>query len=255
MRHGFIGFGNLGQAIYIGLKSNKKNNFIYFANSKKDFENIEFSETLEDLIKKSDYIWLCVKPKNVKEVFREIKKIADYRKILRNKIFISVVAGLKINNVQKELFKELQVVRLMPNIQIQNKQSITGFYSTINNPNTNNLKKELLKVGLLMEIAEEYFDTFTALFGSGTAFILEILNSIYNLKNKFKSKIDEKIFLRLFQNTINNLENLDSIPEIVGKITSKGGTTEAGLKYFKKKKLNKHIQQIFLEAEKKSKKM
>lgn len=254
MRHGFIGFGNLGQAIYTGLKGNLQNSFIYYSRSKKKIK-IEYSDSLEKLFIKSEHIWLCVKPKDVKEIFQNIRKIKNWEKILADKIFISVVAGLQTKKIQTELSKNLEIVRLMPNIQIQDKQSITGFFSNSKSKKIKKLKKELVSLGLVIEITEKEFDIFTALFGSGPAFILEILNSIYTLKNKFKTEVKSEAFLKLFQNTVNSLKDLENAKEIIGKITSKGGTTEAGLKYFKKKKLDKIVQNVFFEATKKSAKL
>lgn len=252
MKHGFIGFGNLGQAIYLGLKNNKTNSFTYYSRKNKNL-TINFSKNLENLLANSEYVWLCVKPKDVREIFQEIIKINNYQKYLKNKIFISVVAGLETRKIQRELFANLNIVRLMPNIQIKNRKSLTAFYTKIQNKKTILLEKELLKVGEIVKINEKEFDLFTAIFGSGPAFLLEIFNSVLNLKNKFETNIDSEIFLKLFQNTFNNLDNVEEINKLIQKITSKGGTTEAGLKYFKKKKLDRYIQNIFLEAEKKSK--
>ena len=253
MKYGFIGFGNLAKAIYEGSKENKEINFAYIDKTNK-FKNIKKLKGMKELVSFSDVIWLCIKPQNLSEVLENLKKID-----LTGKIIISPVAGKSISFIEASLNKNVAIIRIMPNLAIAYRKSVTA-YCTNNRKNIleEKVKKNLSKLGKVVELPEKSFDLFTAIFGSGPAFILEILKVFEDKIDKLKIKEIESmdLLLELIFGTLTYLkENKDqkTISELVERITSKGGTTEAGLKSFKKNNLNKSLENIIISAQKRSK--
>ena len=70
----------------------------------------------------------------------------------------------------------------------------------------------------------------------------------------FADDESKKILIQLISGTNTYLEkNGNDIGELVERITSKGGTTEAGLAFFRENKINKLLEEVITQAEKKSK--
>ena len=260
MKYGFIGFGNLAKAIWEGLKEDKEIEFAYVDPSTKielgalqvKNERIKSFKNIKELVAFSDVIWLCIKPQNLVEVLDELKNIN-----LDGKIFVSPVAGKSISFIENSLGKKVVMMRIMPNLAIAYGKSVTAYcVNEENNIFVEKIKKDLSRLGKAVELPEEKFDLFTAIFGSGPAFLLEVLKV-------FKEKIDElgiegneakDLLVELALGTTTYLEkNENEIGELIEKITSKAGVTEAGLKSFKENNLDKLLAEVIISAQKKSK--
>ena len=254
MKHGFIGFGNIARAIHKGLESENCNSFMYLSKSNK-YKNVKSTNSLEKLVQFSDIIWICIKPNILPEILEKLKKTN-----LKKKTIVSVVAGKKIDFLENYLGNHTSIVRIMPNLAIQYNESVTAFCANSKNKTIEKIKEEVNKMGIICEIDESKFDLFTALYGSGPAFLLEIIN-IFKL-NSFElglseNKINEMIIglLKGSQKYLSNNLKSKTIDELIGKITSKGGTTEAGLKTFKENEIDKLINEVIISAKDKAKKL
>ncbi len=251
MKHGFIGFGNMAKAIHKGLKKNKKNNFKYISKSSK-YKDIELVSSINELVEFSDVIWLCVKPQIIPEI---LTKLANEN--FENKLIVSIIAGKKISFIESYLNNDVSIVRVMPNLAIEYGESVTAFCANCDNEIVHNVKTEIKKMGVIAEINEEDFDLFTALYGSGPAFILEVLDTFKFRTEELgvsEDKVNEMI-INLLSGTKKYLEKNcydNSIEELIKKITSKGGTTEAGLKTFKKNKISQSLSEVITSAKNRS---
>ena len=67
------------------------------------------AKTNDDLIKNSDAILLCVKPQDM------ISLTDSFNKERSSKLFISIAAGIKIDDLEKSLKNDDRVIRVMPN--------------------------------------------------------------------------------------------------------------------------------------------
>ncbi len=112
---GFIGMGNMGKALLNGaLKSNSADKFIFSDKYVTDEVAQTIGVTKADdnisCVKAAKYIFLAVKPQFFKEVAEEIK---DY--ISKDKVIVSIMAGLTIDTINKSLGGNARVIRVMPN--------------------------------------------------------------------------------------------------------------------------------------------
>ena len=254
MKYGFIGFGNLAKAIYQGLKGDQNIYFAFFDINNQQIDSIKSFNSLEELSSFADVVWVCVKPQNLVEVLEEIKNYD-----LTGKVIVSPVAGKSINFFENYFGNDKTIVRIMPNLAMAYEKSVTAFCANHENENTILVKNNLAKLGQVVSITEEQFDLFTAIFGSGPAFILKTLEV-------FKERavllgIDEKrtneLLLELIYGTTAYLENNQdkSIDELVQNIASRGGVTEAGLNSFKENNIAKLLDEVLENAQNKSKEM
>ena len=255
MKYGFIGFGNLAQAIYAGLKDNKEVNFAYFDKFSKESE-AQFLSSLDKLISFSDVIWLCVKPQNVVEILEQLKSFD-----LKDKVIVSPVGGKSISFLEEFLGKDVSIIRIMPNLAVSYKKSVTAYcINDKKNSLTEIVKNDLGKLGKAVELSEEKFDLFTPIFGSGPAFILEFLKVFKNRMVNLEIPEDQSngLLVELLLGTaayFDKNKTEKSISELIQNVASKGGITEAGLNYFRNNKLDESIEGVLIAAEKKSQEM
>jgi len=149
----------------------------------------------------------------------------------------------------------------MPNLSIKYGQSITAVYSN------KIVTKEKIKVsdffgffGTIVWLKkEEDIDFFTAFFGGGPAFISLILEQLQNILKKRKIKEIDSNFLvfKLIENTLNYIKKEKiSFLGLIKRVASKGGTTQEGLNFLKKRsQLNLLLSKAIRKAELKSLKM
>jgi pyrroline-5-carboxylate reductase len=254
-RQGFIGFGNLTKAVYRGLKEERELSFSYFARSKKE-EPIPFYEKLDDLVAVSDVLWLGVKPQDLGGILEQLKYCP-----LHGKTIVSPVAGKSISYIERYLGKDQLIIRIMPNLAMAYKKSVTSF--TSNRPDDEKAKEIYMllgKLGKVVELEEEGFDLFTSVFGSGPAFILAFIQIFKDKMQEFNlpGPLLDELLLELTQGTTlyfaQNQKDY-SIEELIRNITSKGGTTQAGLEYFRNQQIGKHFEGVLDAARRRSEEM
>lgn len=248
MKQGFIGFGNLAKAVYLGLKEEKNIEFSYYSRSIKDID-IHFHKTLEQLVSEVDIIWITVKPQDLGSVLENLRHLN-----LNNKTIVSPVAGKSIAYIEKYLGEDQHIVRIMPNLAMAYKASVTAFHT--NHPDqedTEKIFKLLEKLGKAIKLEENQFDLFTSLFGSGPAFILAFIQIFKDKLKEFNlpGTLPDELLLELTRGTtlyfMQNQKDY-SIEELIKNITSKGGTTQAGLDYFLEHEIGKHFEGVLNAA-------
>lgn len=249
-RIGIIGFGNMGQAIVMQLKSAYK---IYVFDKDKEKLNyladIDTANDSVDLLSKVDVVILAVKPQDFEAVLNEIKGH------IKNKLIISIAAGITISYIAN-IIDIARIVRAMPNIAVKTGNGVTclakgEFASEEDFDFAENLFDYL---GETIRIDEKMMDAATAVSASGPGFCYDMCES----QGVGTSNIDEfkkfvrEIFVPLLKaaaqsagfspkeaeflsvNTGNGCSSLLvgtklSVSELKKQVTSKGGTTAAGL--------------------------
>ena len=108
MKIGFIGAGNMAKAILTGMYNSKivDKNDVFVSNRtsekldliKKDFSYNVSIDNLYVLKNAKDVVFICVKPQIFDTIFTDIKK-----KISKNQLIVSIMAGKTIAYLQKSL--------------------------------------------------------------------------------------------------------------------------------------------------------
>ena len=119
MKYGFIGSGNMSEAIIAGMiKSGKYNSKDINVSSRnmntllnfKTRYNINDLSSNKELAKLSDIIIIAVKPNMYDIVLKEIKD-----EITDEKVIVNIAAGKNISDIKKHFDKNIKVIRVMPN--------------------------------------------------------------------------------------------------------------------------------------------
>lgn len=186
-----------------------------------------------DFIKKSDLIILAVKPQDVGDLFEKIKPYIDPQQVV-----LSIMAGVKIASIVNGLGTQ-KVVRAMPNLPAQIGVGMTVFTSS-----QEVTRIELVTVQNLINATgkaiyvenEDMIDAATAVSGSGPAYVFYFMQGLIESAEQmgFNKAESELLSYQTFRGAVELFNKFDfSCEEWIGKVMSKGGTTEAAFNVFK----------------------
>lgn len=235
-RIAIIGGGNLGSAIAEGLLKSKFNDASEIIITKRNLstlhllkeKGVEISDNNSDAVRKSDVIILAVKPFQVEDVLTGIKNELDNKKI-----FISVVTGAVINDMENIIQEKIPVFRAMPNTAIAIRQSMTCICSS--NAEQEDIKyvNELFKnLGEVVTIDEKLMEAATVMGACGIAYALRFIRA--NIQGGIEIGFDAVTASIIAAQTIKGSAELliqtGNHPEQeIDKVTTPKGCTIAGL--------------------------
>ncbi len=263
-RIGFIGAGNMGEALIRGLLESKaahramvaaydtnQSRCKYIASKYK----IKQAESNMSLVRQSDIVIIAVKPQDMESALREI-----CWDITSGKLIISAAAGIATSYIENKLKKGIPVIRSMPNTPAFIRAGVTGIckgrYATQKDMNI--AKAVFSAVGDVVTVKENLMNAVTAISGSGPGYYMYIIEAF--IVASMEMGLTWNTALKLVSGTALGsarllVEGKMSPSELREQVTSKGGTTEAALKLFQKKKLSQIIVDGALAAEKRGKQL
>jgi len=263
---GFLGAGNMAEAIIKGVIDAKiyKSKDIIITDIR-----IQQAETIRNkykvivfhsnpqLAKSVDILVLSVKPQGMPFALRQIKD-----SVRKNLLIVSIAAGVTTKKIQKVL-GNVAVVRVMPNTPALIGQGAAAIYATKNaKAKVGAVKQIFSAVGLAVEVSDEkLLDAVTAVSGSGPAYFFLLMEEMIKTAQKLGLKKDlaERIVLQTAKGA--GLLAAEAIkagqtPDILRKIvTSPGGTTEAAMKVFLKRKFEKTVLEALRAAANRSRQL
>jgi pyrroline-5-carboxylate reductase len=196
-------------------------------------------KTWADLPKtfKPDYVVIAVKPQEIGAVYPKIKK---YKATV-----ISIAAGISINAIAAGVGNK-PIIRAMPNLPATIGKGITGAFAS---PKVSASQKQaagkLLKAtGKLVWVeGEDDIDSVTAISGSGPAYVFLFMQHMVQAGVYLGLDIADakKLVLETFKGASYLAEKEESLADLITKVASKGGTTEAALKVFLNKDILKSV--------------
>jgi pyrroline-5-carboxylate reductase len=235
---GFIGTGNMGEALIAGIlkaKFIRPDQVMVFDS---DGERLRFIQKKYGIKKASsnrhlcsqcDPILLCVKPQSMKEVIEEISESLDASKLL-----ISIAAGVPLYVIEAYARKQLRLIRVMPNIAVLVQEGASAI-APGNLATDADLKfaKDIFDcVGKSITINESLMDAVTGLSGSGPAYVFLIIEALTEAGVHLGMTRTEALMLttQTVMGSVKLLLETGEHPALLReKVTSPGGTTAAGL--------------------------
>jgi pyrroline-5-carboxylate reductase len=252
MNISFIGFGNMAKAIAHGLSQNKSINLSAsspsLSNKTTDNHIRPYKNNLS-VIPNADILILSVKPKQMQHVLNEINQI----NLPSHCLVISIASGLKLAWFEKHL-PNTAIVRAIPNIAVATQQSATPLKGNQWVSDEKKLKAEQLfnQLGITTWVdKEEDIDAFTALSGSGTAYVFSFMEGMINaaINLGINKDLAEKFTVQTFVGALSlAMQNNANLSDLKRSVTSPGGTTEAALNTFKQQGLDGLIENAMKAA-------
>jgi pyrroline-5-carboxylate reductase len=232
-----IGGGNIGSAIAKGLLLTGKYSPNQIIITRRNVHMLKpFGEKgciiqadNRDAIRCSNIIIIAVLPQQLKDLLTEIK--SDL--IPEKHVLVSVVSGVNTSEILKLLEKNLQIVRIMPNIAIGIRESMTCIASENASNETIDLVKLIFdQVGTTLIIKEEKMIPATALGACGIAFFLRAIRAASQggIEIGFHSYEAIPMAAQTAKGAASLLLRIKNHPEMeIDKVTTPEGCTIAGL--------------------------
>lgn len=261
---GIIGCGNMGEAIFSRLaRIMEKSTSLMVSEldaARRDTIMSKYKIIVEIdnnyLVKYCDIIILAVKPKDFEAVLKQEVCCG----ISSKKLLISIAAGVTTKHIEKLVGKDIPVIRVMPNMPALVGEAISSISAgTSATKDHMKMAREIFgMIGEVVEVDEKAVDAVTAISGSGPAYFFYIMESLMVAAKKLRldQKTAERLVIKTALGSAKLIEALNEDPSVLRhKVTSKGGTTEAAVKVFNKKKLSGIINAATLAAFKRSKEL
>ena len=248
---GFLGAGNMACAIAGGLVAKGIVPAANIAASDISPDALKaFAEATEggqgfssnvELAKRSDIIVFATKPFHSAGVCDEIKDV-----ITADKLIVTICAGLPTKMYEKRLGSTTRVVRVMPNTPALVQLGSTGVSGGANatDEDVKTVMKMFEAVGVTVNVREDQLDLITGLTGSGPAYFFRVAEALIEAGVELGLEEDKAILMvkqLLYGSGKLAATSPQSLTQLRKNVTTKGGTTEAGLKQLEEGDLSEVI--------------
>ncbi len=261
-----IGVGNFGSALAEGIVNSGVKTPLNVILSNRSREKLEtfaqrgytIASSNNEAANLSKTIILAVKPYQILDVLGEIKGV-----LRDNDFIISVAAGLRINRI-KGIVGNCKVVRAMPNLGCKFKVGVTGWFTgdSLSQKEVSIVESLFGSMGVVVKTkSEDGIDRITAMAGSGIGFEFYLQEQLEKigmqlLNDEVDADTSRKIMVQVLRGTVLMLEKDGrSVSELRKAVTSKGGTTEKGLRFFEWSDLEGILREGIRQAYKRSKEL
>ncbi len=253
---GFIGGGNMAEALIKGMKKGGMDDIIVsepLEARRRHLEqgySIRTTQSNKEAVSLCDIIILAVKPQNMDGLLDEIADV-----VTAEKTVVSIAAGITLSFLESRL-RTKKLIRVMPNTPalVQEGMSVMSLYGTFYEKEAAVVRGILMSVGKVLTMPEEHMNSVTALSGSGPGFIALFTEAL--IESGVKMGIDGTDAVELVvQTLLGTAKMLDSgmSPENLRKmVTSPGGTTAAGLEVFADRAFSGIVEDALLAARKRA---
>ncbi len=253
-----VGAGNMGGAIVNGMI---KSGFIPAENisvadrkvsilQKMKEQGVAGFENNRDAVKNADVIILAVKPYHTESVINEIKP-----ELTIDKIVISIIAGVGIEDLEKLIGLPLPIFRVMPNTAISLQESMTCISANGNTKHCKNQVVELFdQLGKTVLITEDLMAAATVLSSCGIAFALRYMRAAMQggIEIGFGAEMAQYITAQTLKGATELVLQSGNHPEReIDKVTTPRGVTITGLNEMEHKGFSSSVIQGLLASFKK----
>lgn len=260
LKIGVVGAGNMGQALVSGLveKSVYPQNISVYDVDKKKLDairkqsHVKIAKSNRQCVSLSDIVILAVKPQTIQQVIEDIST-----SVAPGTLVVSIAAGIPISKLESYFKKTVAIVRVMPNMPALVGAGMSAF--SLGKHTTAKHRKIaeaiLSAFGDVQPVPEKLLDLVTAVSGSGPAYFFLLAEKMIEAAYEAGMKVDvakKLVYQTAFGSGKVLIENGLDPEDLIAKVASKGGTTEAALKVFQKQGLGKIVQDAVKAAYKRS---
>ena len=252
----FLGCGNMGEAVLKAFLK-QKNSSIYIQEKikerlidlQKKYQIHDFKEIKDQI----DILVLAIKPQQLTKI--NFSKFS----LKKDSIILSMLAGTSISEIQENT-KISKVIRIMPNLPLQEKEGLTSFFQQQLTLNEKQFFTEIFsKSGKILELkTEEDMHAATVFAGSGPGVFYYFCELWQDLAKTYGFSEKEAFILiqQMFIGSAALMKNsTDSFAELKNKVCSKGGITEKMINNFQEENLKKLFKQVIKNGINKSRKI
>ncbi len=264
-RIGFIGAGNMAEAIIKGLIDSGRVKPPEITASDTNFEHlnviverhgIEGHNKNFEVVRHSDVIVLAVKPQVMGDVLDDIAG-----EITGEKLVVSIAAGINTGKISEHLNPGAKIVRVMPNTPALVLSGVSALFagSGVSEDELDVARAIFDAVGKTVVVDDEIMmDAVTGLSGSGPAFCYTFIEALSDAGVEMGLPRDTASLLatETVLGAAKMVSELKLPPaELTSRVTSPGGTTVAGLGQLDEKGFRAAVHAAVEAATKRSKEL
>jgi pyrroline-5-carboxylate reductase len=241
---GFIGLGNMGNAILQGILASNivpgTQIYVYDHHPEKgqvlnQTYSVNNLDSARDVAREADIVFIAVKPNVIVDVLVDIQK-----ELKKNTIVISIAAGVTIKTIAKCVGYEQKIVRVMPNTPALVNAAMCSI-----TPNTEITDEELSAVQQLLNcigetevVSEDLIDAVIGASGSSPAFVFMFIEALADgaVKGGLARKQAYKFAAQAVLGSAKLLLETGKHPgELKDMVCSPAGTTIEGVQMLEKR--------------------
>ena len=215
---------------------------------------VNITEINDEVVEKVQIMVLAVKPQIVHAVTKDISHAIQQF----NPLIVSIVAGIRENDLERWCGGPISLVRCMPNTAALVRTGAIGLHanSKVSQQQRDIAESIMRSVGLTVWVeTEALLDTVTALSGSGPAYFFLLMEAMELAA--LDLGLDRETARLLTQQTALgaakvSLEVDESPAQLRRKVTSPGGTTERAIDVFETGGLRQLVKSALAAAKKRS---
>lgn len=237
-RVGFLGAGNIGEAMIRGLlqaglvppedvaaSDARPDRLVQLARQYR----VRTCASNVQLVAESDVVVLAVKPQILMAVCKEIAAVATDARLI-----VSVAAGVSTETLRAHLPRADRVIRVMPNTPALVLEGVTAIARAegLREGDLETAQELFGAVGRVVVLDEDLMDAVTGLSGSGPAYVAIVIESLAD--GGVKMGLDRATAMTLAAQTVLGsarliLETGTHPGQLKDMVSSPGGTTIAGI--------------------------
>lgn len=249
---GFIGGGNMAEALIKGMKGSGKWDIIVsepLPERRQHLEKTYGVMTTADNVEvaeASNIIFLAVKPQQMDEALEGLRMA-----VTPDKTVVTIAAGIKLSYYENRL-NTRKIVRVMPNMGafMQESMSVISLCDCFTGREINTVKEILMASGRVLALPESKMDAVTAVSGSGPAFVALFADAM--VKAGVELGLEEReameLVVQTFIGTSRLLDGQLQPAKLIEMVRSPGGTTAEGLKSFESDEIYKVVSKALKAA-------
>lgn len=254
---GFMGCGNMAQAVIKGLVDNKvmAPAKIFASNRSpgklqklKDTYQIQACNTNEELVEKAEIIVLAMKPQDLLAAVEPVASIFNEKQIV-----ISLAAGITMATLKKYLH-QCRLIRMIPNTPTLIAKGLVGYLKDGHDEYLDTLIEDLFSsLGKVINVNDEsQLEAFMVGCSSGTGFVYELMMywKDWLQEHDFDEDVATQLTIETFLGASLLAEKNLNIPieELQNRVTSKKGVTFAGLESIREQEVERCLRVAFEKA-------
>lgn len=265
LKYSFIGVGNIARAIIRSMDSLegkiKVAHSDIFLFDKNTDQTIGFSEdgyvlcgSIDECVNYADFIFLCVKPQNYREVLEYIKS----RSLpLEGKTFVSVAAGISTAQICECLGVDCAVIRTMPNTPMTIGYGVCAICQNehVEPKKFERICRILSSASELLILDESKMNKIIGITSSSPAYVYKFIDAL-NDAARSEGLDDPKmldIICRVFiGSAMMVMQGDNDIKTLIKAVKSPNGTTERALNVLDAENIDSVILQAVVECNKRA---
>ena len=255
---GFIGVGNMGQAMIRALiESGAVSAHSLFATNRssgklkkmEEFYGIQALDNNEELIDICDIVVIAIKPQDLTQVLEPLASSFH-----SGHLVVSIAAGYSLHSLRRLLPEAGGIARAMPNTPVHIRQGVVGYCLEDESSEYAGTLEDLLSpLGVVVPADEgEEFEALTVSCGSGPGFIFELMQywQEWIEEHGFDPKTAREMVVQTFLGaaTLADVNRETTLVDLQERVVSKKGVTAAGLQSMRELEIERALRYSFEKA-------